>query len=302
MNWRSAADEELAYPGALKHGDSGQGVRRLQEWLTLSGYNPGPVDGEFGQRTVDAVYGCVRQHGDMADFGRWLSQQAWQHCTAPMRRAFDASAKPMGMGHALPPPEGQTRLGAGIVAVAQAHLSESPRELPGNKGPWVRAYNGWLAKRDRLPCVCGHSAVQHYSQRAECKEACDCDQYRPNAELAWCAGFVSTVLHQAAASLGVDPPLPGSLSCDVLAAQARKAGLFFEGGGVSFIHPGDVFLLCGKQPDDYVHTGIVVEVLAEGIRTIEGNTNKAGSREGTAVMERALRQWTGLDFVFWRRP
>ena len=46
-------------------------------------------------------------------------------------------------------------------------------------------------------------------------------QGHEGAPWAWCAGFVSFLMRQAAETLGLDPPIRGSVSCDSLAAQAR---------------------------------------------------------------------------------
>lgn len=40
---------------ALKHGDDGPAVLRLQHLLSAAGFNPGPLDGDFGPRTERAL-------------------------------------------------------------------------------------------------------------------------------------------------------------------------------------------------------------------------------------------------------
>ncbi|MCL2342056.1 MAG: peptidoglycan-binding protein [Firmicutes bacterium] len=45
----------------LRRGSTGPLVELLQSTLNKLGFNAGPVDGEFGERTVDAVRAFQRQ-------------------------------------------------------------------------------------------------------------------------------------------------------------------------------------------------------------------------------------------------
>lgn len=140
-----------------------------------------------------------------------------------------------------------------LVEYARAHLAARPREVGGpNTGPWVRLYmNG-----------------------------------RQGEAFAWCAGFVTFLLEQAAQSLEMDMPLPGSVSTDALALQAEHAGVLLTGDGAARkITPGCLFLIrCVDS--DWNHTGIVTAIYDESFSTIEGNTNDAGQREGVEVCAR----------------
>jgi peptidoglycan hydrolase-like protein with peptidoglycan-binding domain len=49
------SDEQI-----LRHGDSGTWVSHLQQLLLRTGYDPGPVDGEFGDETEAAVLAYQR--------------------------------------------------------------------------------------------------------------------------------------------------------------------------------------------------------------------------------------------------
>jgi peptidoglycan hydrolase-like protein with peptidoglycan-binding domain len=51
----------------LQRGNSGPEVRRLQESLRSQGFNPGPIDGEFGLQTEQAVRRFQRANGLMVD-------------------------------------------------------------------------------------------------------------------------------------------------------------------------------------------------------------------------------------------
>jgi hypothetical protein len=155
-------------------------------------------------------------------------------------------------------------IGTAILEYARAHLNQHPREVgKQNCGPWVRLY------------MDGNEGV----------------------EWPWCAGFVTFILHQATESLQVDMPIQGSVSCDVLASQAQDAGLFLsenEAGNYE-IPPGSLFLV--RHTDtDWIHVGIVEEASELYFRTIEGNTNDAGEREGYEVCAR-WRDYNGKDFI-----
>ena len=161
-------------------------------------------------------------------------------------------------------PQGRS-LGQLVVAYAQQHLQQHPREIGGqNKGPWVRLY------------MDGHEGT----------------------EWAWCAGFACFCLKQACQSLGGSLPIVPSFSCDSLAASAKERGRFLQEPSATDrtkITPGSFFLV-RRTSTDWIHTGIVVRAEREIITTIEGNTNDDGSREGYEVCAR-MRGYANMDFV-----
>ena len=99
----------------------------------------------------------------------------------------------------------------------------------------------------------------------------------------WCACFVFWCFKQAAVALNRSNPCTRTASVithwdltsgrKILAADARLDH--------SKVRPGMVFC---KTHDRHSHTGIVCAVTDVGIVTVEGNTNKAGSREGDTVV------------------
>lgn len=103
----------------------------------------------------------------------------------------------------------------------------------------------------------------------------------------WCASFVNWVLDIAYRDMN---PLPATASCDVLLEFARKNQLL-----TNTPQPGDVFLVM-RTKNDAIHTGIVTEVKADTVKTIEGNTNREGAREGNGVWARE-RARAGLLFI-----
>lgn len=112
---------------------------------------------------------------------------------------------------------------------------------------------------------------------------------------AWCASYVSVVLALYYGGPKLNP-LPMTASCDVLleAARARK---YLTDTPTA----GDVFLVM-KSPTDAVHTGFVTEVKRLSVRTIEGNTNDDGSRDGYGVFERSRFRLPGGGLKYIHLP
>lgn len=91
--------------------------------------------------------------------------------------------------------------------------------------------------------------------------------------------------------------------CHVQAGEARQlmktAGVMMQWKSrpalrVDRPQPGDIFVMdFGKGLG---HTGLVEEVVGDRIKTIEGNTNDDGSREGVEVCrrERSIKSCTGF--------
>jgi hypothetical protein len=243
--------KELELDRIYRRGDNAPGVRRLQEWLCLHGFNV-VMDGDFGPATEHALKQFQTRAGlpqtgvaDVATF---------EELTAPMKAAL-ARIKP----------EGRT-FGGLVAAYARQHLQQHPRETRGqNQGPWVRLYMDGNEGKD----------------------------------WAWCAGFATYCVQQAAASLRVPMPVRRTFSCDLLARFARETGRFLSEPATRAerkrLMLGSL-LLKRQTPTDWVHTGIVIAIENEVIHTIEGNTNDEGSREGHEVCAR-IRGFQNMDFV-----
>jgi hypothetical protein len=95
----------------------------------------------------------------------------------------------------------------------------------------------------------------------------------------WCASFVYYAGSNALGSARW--PLPRTPACDELLKHARRTGTLRD-----LPAKGSVFLVLNpKNPDDAVHTGFVQIAFERGaFRSIEGNSNDDGSREGVAVV------------------
>ena len=176
------------------------------------------------------------------------------------------------MARAFAKTEPGSTFGDTLLRVARQHLKEHPIELGGaNCGPWVRAYM-------------------------------DGNQGEP---WAWCAGFVTFVMKQAADIHGVAKPLKGSFSCDLLATQAKEEGRFISGHEISTTpaewSEGNLGTCCvflvRRTSSDWTHTGFAFDYRADGtFASIEGNTNDEGNREGYEVCRR-VRGRGSMDFI-----
>jgi hypothetical protein len=107
---------------------------------------------------------------------------------------------------------------------------------------------------------------------------------------AWCMAFVYWCFENGAITMARKTPL--KRTGGVLDQwNARKVNY-----SVSTAMPGDIFIMnYGKGQG---HTGMIVSISADGLtaKTIEGNTNDEGSREGYEVCyrERKLSSFFGL--------
>lgn len=161
-------------------------------------------------------------------------------------------------------PKAGLSLGKTVMSFAKAHLAEHPREVGGaNRGPWVRMY---MKGNEGKPW-------------------------------AWCAGFTTFCMYQAAGTLSMDAPIKGSFSCDSLAAQAKSAGIFLRERDASpdKVTEGAMFLV-RRTSTDWTHVGFVSKAESASFRTIEGNTNDDGDREGYEVCARR-RGYSKKDFI-----
>ena len=189
-----------------------------------------------------AALGRFQSRVGVGDDVGYLGLATWQQLVAPMARAFVIPR--------AADPNGRARTLRELVKMlAGQHLAQCPQEVGGdNRGPWVRAYTG------------GHDGKAWK----------------------WCAGFVCTVIAQAAQAAGKAAPLPFTLSCDELMTAAGKVGRLIDR---SKIQGGDVFLCVNG--DDAFHTGLVTKGAAEYFGTVEGNSNDDGSANGHEVCGRS---------------
>jgi hypothetical protein len=250
-NLKGYIRDEIEFPGNIsKSGGKSMKARRVQEWLCLHG-NVVVVDGEFGEATARAVRDFQLANGLEAT--GVVDEATFEALVAPLKRVL----RPQ-VDAALP-------LGEAMVAIAQAHLKEHPREVGTvqNSGPWVRFYMRGNSGPDWL----------------------------------WCAGFVTLIMKQAAEVTSRPMPIDGSFSCDLLATQAMAKDIFVKesAAGPDRVPPGSLFLV-RRVSGDWIHTGIVARAEPDVFRTIEGNTNDGGSSNGIEACART-RGYEKKDFV-----
>ena len=249
--------KELAFRTSVTRGTRGKAVRRVQEWLCLDGHAVA-VDGVFGPATEVAVQAFCETHG--LPTSNEVNQEIFEVLSAPMWSALDVPSN-------LP-----NKFGDAVVAIAQQHLNNHPREVGGeNKGPWVRLYMDGNEGRAWL----------------------------------WCAGFVSFVIRQAGVALGQPVPFPKTYSCDTLAANGANRNLFIAERDINQSNspielPSGTVFLNRRTLNDWDHTGFVIAAEAETFVTIEGNTDHEGSSKGYEVCART-RGYANKDFVLLSR-
>lgn len=243
--------EPLTLDRPIAQGAKGKAVRTVQEWLGLHGIQTA-IDGAYGPATAAAVRSFQTQNGLRAS--GTVDKSTFAKLVAPMAAALQPIE-----------PAPDAVLGNMVVAYAQQHLAQHPREIGGqNRGPWVRLY------------MDGNEGP----------------------EWPWCAGFATFVLKQACDAVGCPVPIRSSVSCDLLATSAQQNGCFAHGSVTrerKRVGPGSLFLNM-RTAGDWVHTGIVVSLEDDVFHTIEGNTNDSGEREGYEVCAR-VRGYKAKDFV-----
>lgn len=156
-----------------------------------------------------------------------------------------------------------------VVRVAQQHMAQRPTEIGGNnRGPWVRVYMDGLE----------------------------------GVEQKWCAGFVCTIIGQAARDLKVPTPFRRQVGVDALVADAKEARRFVGENQVpdaisrrSRLKPGDLFVV-RQSRSDWTHVGILLEPKDTTFDTYEGNTEVDGGNDG-ANARQGNRSYASKDFV-----
>lgn len=115
---------EGSYPGDLKLGSRGSGVKRLQEWLWFH-YNTIVIDGVFGTQTESILDNYIEHSA--------LTEAIWNTLTDEFR-SFHNLGRFSEDQLTVPPPE-MLR----VLALDSLHWDIA--EIPPNRGPWVRTFN-----------------------------------------------------------------------------------------------------------------------------------------------------------------
>jgi hypothetical protein len=128
----------------------------------------------------------------------------------------------------------------------------------------------------------------------------DAKQQAPES---WGAGFVSTVVAQAAASLEAEPPVDFQTNPNHFAANAKQRRRFVSGDRAvrdfARVPTGSILLLRRRdRNDEWHHAGIVTQALPRFVRTIEANSayNTDENPSGYEVTQQ-MRSYGSLDFI-----
>jgi hypothetical protein len=155
-----------------------------------------------------------------------------------------------------------------LIAEARRYIGVAEKPPGSNRGIEVDYYN-WQAIGDWRPFPMGGQGAP------------------------WCASFVSQIGVQA---LGRSRwPIP-------VTAIAQAMVEWGEGKQVTspMPHKGDVFALYYPTKGRHGHVGIVTGLLPDNrFATIEGNSNRGGSREGYAVVEQSRPVTDRCTFIRW---
>jgi hypothetical protein len=237
----------------------------IQEWLCLQDFGV-MIDGVYGYATEQAVRDFQGSTGVLPVTGE-VDAETFAMLTRPMAEALRPIHTPDGAA-----------FGQVVAAYALQHLRQHAREVGGqNRGPWVRLY-------------------LHGEQRP-------LDPQASSRLDAWCAGFVSTLIAQAAATLGRELPIDYHTSCNRLGEDAKARGRFVAGekvaAGKRAIPTGSLLLLRRRgKKDAWHHTGVVTQALPRFVRTIEGNSAYATDSDPSGHQVcRQMRSYGSLDFI-----
>lgn len=251
---------ELDYPGLLRVGSGTSAAEKKSVRRVQEWLNihdfVTAIDGGFGDSTAEQL-GKFQRDRSRQPSGE-LDEETWALLTAPMRRALAT------VDHGA-----SSSLEEAVIRVAQQHINELPIEVGGNNcGPWVRLYMKGLEGSDQK----------------------------------WCAGFVCLIVAQAARDLSVPIPFRRQVGVDQLVKDAKTDGRFIAEGTVpnaisrrSKLRPGYIFVV-RDAPDDWVHTGLVLELKDQTFDTLEGNTGGDGGTDG-ANARQGNRPYRGKDFL-----
>lgn len=220
------------------------------------------LDGVFGPATAQAVRDFQAVNGLVVS-GQ-VTPETFERLVKPMTEALRLI-------------EVHAAFGQMVVAYARQHMQQRAREVGGqNRGPWVRLY-------------------LHGHERAKARPL-------PQGKWAWCAGFVSTVMEQAALTLSRPAPLSYRWNCTNLGREAQDKRRLIRGETAARspqrIPPGSLMLVRKRRRNHWHHTGVVVEAASEYVRSIEGNSNHDHDQVPYGH-EVALhtRSYVNLDFI-----
>ncbi len=245
-------DSHLKFPGRIiEFGEQNREiVRAIQRRLNEVGCGPVDVDGDFGSQTKNAVKffqaRSVDSEGQSLKIDGKIGSITWG-------ALFNTSSIP-------PVKKAESRLLKRVLEIASSQIGVREKPPNSNRGPEVDLYQ--LAAG-----------------------------LNPANGNAWCVAFIFFCFEQAAAELRQENPMVEKahvLTHWRLAGERGVPRIFGKDAKADpgLIKPGHIFAMAvGTKGQG--HSGLVIEVLRDGrFKTIEGNSNEAGSREGIGVFAR----------------
>lgn len=244
--------EEIApLSKSYSKGDKGKEVIKIKEWLMLWQLDENYVDEMMNlssyvfDESTEKLVKEVQNFMEVEPTGI-VDSITWQHLVFPLKKAFDINAYNI------------TNLRDKMVYFATKHIQFRSSELQeDNVGPWIRSYMGYDGK---------------YAY--------------------WCQAMACLILDQTFSSIGerFDEYYPWTYACEVMREHARDKGLLVtidQLKNKEYIpKPGDQVLYLEGSKHEAHHTEIVYDVLDANkgkMRTIGGNTNFSGSRNGVGA-------------------
>jgi hypothetical protein len=241
----------------LAHGSKGRAVGHLQTLLNAALGTSIKVDEDFGGTTTDAV--SLFQHRRGLPVTGAVAQTEW--------KALGSNAADPAGCYSLPPP---FSLGCALIA-----YGEPQQALASIAADYIGATETGDNKMGDDPRM---------------REIFEADDLAPGGNTdgyPWCAAFVSLCVQKlltkhpwyfGAVTAPREPSVSNFLNNW---AKAQKCLIFKPGSKVIKAAAGDIVVFT------FSHIGIVETPSDASVNTIEGNTNMAGSREGTAVQRKS---------------
>jgi peptidoglycan hydrolase-like protein with peptidoglycan-binding domain len=284
----------------LKNGSTGAAVTKLQQNLKAAGYDPGPIDGDFGPKTEAAVKGYQQAQGLKAD--GIVGPKTWNKLANSSAPSTSPSSQPTlkqgskgaavkvlqqklaAAGYSAGAIDGS--FGAKTKAALIAFQEANGLSANGVCGPqtWT-ALNAAKpttptstlssAQRERIISIAG-GEVGLKEKGKNGGPILKYPNYFGRGAEAWCADFASWVYTKAGVPLN-------NPSCSNLVSKLKASGKWKTGNP----QPGDMVFFDwvkgsgarGSGISD--HVGIVVSVNRDGsVNTIEGNAKGPGGVQG----------------------
>jgi peptidoglycan hydrolase-like protein with peptidoglycan-binding domain len=238
----------------IRYGATGAKVKSLQRRLKAAGYNPGPLDGDYGPKTRHAVQAFEKAH-HLKVTGGGLSKDTAHHLGRPgAQHPTTGGSTPIGQGHGGQGHGHDTRKERGHEVVKLAATQLGAGEHP--PGSNVTKYGDWYNPHDRSE--------------------------------PWCARFVSWVYAKTGHPLPHIQDAKGFQYVPYGVTWAKNHHVWH--GGLHGVQPGDIVCFDWNADGEADHTGIATSTRhGDGtVSTIEGNdrNNVVGRhiRGGPTVM------------------